>query len=182
MLTCFYYSTFHFGIGKSFVLCKNDGMKSKEIVIILNDIRSAHNVGAMFRTAEAAGVSKIYLTGYSPAPLDRFGRERTDIAKAALGAEKLLAWEQAQDTEKLLKNLKQDGFDIVAVEQAGNSVNYRDYKVGEKTALVFGNEVDGVSESILKQSDSIIEIPMKGKKESLNVSTSAGVVLFRLSE
>ncbi len=157
-------------------------MKSKDIVIILNDIRSAHNVGAIFRTAEAAGASKIYLTGYSPAPLDRFGRERSDIAKAALGAQKLVPWEQAGEAATLLENLKKDGYDTVSVELADNSVDYKTYEVGEKTALIFGNEVEGVPEEILKQSDSIIEIPMKGKKESLNVSTSVGIVLFRLND
>ncbi|GMQ95359.1 MAG: RNA methyltransferase [Patescibacteria group bacterium] len=154
-------------------------MKEKEAVVILHNIRSAHNVGAIFRTAEAAGVSRIYLTGYTPAPMDRFGRERRDIAKSALGAEKIVSWKQCKQAGSTVVKLKKEDFEIVAVEQARNSIDYKKFKPKRKTAFVFGNEVRGISPALLKQSDMIIEIPMKGEKESLNVSVAAGIILFR---
>jgi len=155
-------------------------MKNNKVIVILYNIRSVYNVGSVFRTADAIGVSKIYLTGYTPAPLDRFGRERKDIAKSALGAEKVVSWEQFKKTDLLFSKFKKEGFDIVAVEQSENSIDYKKFKPKRKTAFLFGNEVRGISKSLLKKCDKIIEIPMKGKKESLNVSVSAGVVLFRV--
>ena len=152
----------------------------KEVYIILPDIRSVYNVGAVFRTADACGVSKIFLTGYTPTPEDRFGRPRKDIAKSALGAEKTVEWEYRESLENLIEELKDEGVETVAVEQDKNSVDYKKYKIEKNTAFIFGNEVDGLSKDILKKMDKIIEIPMVGKKESLNVSVSAGVVLFRV--
>lgn len=151
----------------------------KENILILHDIRSAENVGAMFRTADAAGINKIYLTGYTPAPLDRFGRKRKDIAKSALGAEEYVPWEQAE-INSLLKKLKRDGFQIIAIEQDKNSVDYRRVKTKAKNAFLVGTEVTGIPKSILKKCDVIAEIPMRGKKESLNVSVALGVALFRI--
>ncbi len=151
----------------------------KEIFIILHNIRSVHNVGAIFRTAEAAGVSKIFLTGYTPAPIDRFGRWRKDIAKSALGAEKMLLWESRQNTASLLKNLKKEKFKIIAVEQSPKSVDYKKIRIKNKTAIIFGNEVTGLSPAVLRKCDVVAEIPMKGRKESLNVSVAAGIFLFR---
>ncbi len=152
----------------------------KEIIVVLPDIRSSLNVGSIFRTADACGISKIYLTGYTPAPLDKFGRVDKQIAKTALGAEKNIAWEKIEGVSKLLTKLKKDNFFIVAVEQAENSVDYKKIKLENKTAFIFGNEVDGLPKSILKKCDIIAEIPMVGDKESLNVSVSAGVALFRI--
>lgn len=148
--------------------------------LVLHNIRSVHNVGAIFRTADACGISKIFLTGYTPLPVDRFGRDRKDVQKAALGAEKNVDWEQFFEVNELLEKLKKENVSIVSVEQSKNSIDYKDFKIKKDTAFVLGNEVDGVSEEILNQSDEIIEIPMVGKKESLNVSVSAGVVLFRV--
>ena len=153
-------------------------MKNNKAVVILHNIRSAYNVGAIFRTADAAGVSKIYLTGYTPAPIDRFGRERKDIAKSALGAQKIVEWDHLKQIGSLIAKLKKEGFEIVAVEQAKNSVDYKKFKMKQKTVFLFGNEVRGVSKQLLNKCDSVIEIPMRGEKESLNVSVSAGVVLF----
>ncbi|MFA5022890.1 MAG: TrmH family RNA methyltransferase [Candidatus Paceibacterota bacterium] len=151
-----------------------------EAIIVLPDIRSSLNVGSIFRTADACGINKIYLTGYTPAPIDKFGRADKQIAKTALGAEKSIAWEKADDILKLLTKLKKDGFYLIAVEQDKNSVDYKKVKLKGKTVFIFGNEVDGLSKNILKKCDVIVEIPMKGDKESLNVSVSAGVALFRI--
>jgi len=152
----------------------------KQIYIILHNIRSAQNVGSVFRTSDACGVSKIFLGGYSPLPKDRFGRERKDISKASLGAEKSVAWEKYEDVGDLIEKLKKEGVEIVSVEQDKKSVDYKNFKITKSTAFVFGNEVDGVEKEILQISDKIIEIPMLGEKESLNVSVSVGVVLFRV--
>jgi len=149
-----------------------------EAVVVLDNIRSTHNVGAIFRTADAVGVSKIYLTGITPAPKDRFGRDRSDIAKTALGAEKIIPWEQCVRMGSLLTRLKNQGFTVVAVEQAKNSIDYKTFKPKGKIAFIFGNEVKGVAPAVLKKCDAVLEIPMKGKKESLNISVSAGIVLF----
>lgn len=154
--------------------------KKKENIIILHNIRSVQNVGAMFRTADAAGVDKIYLTGYTPAPLDRFGRKRTDLAKSALGAEEYVAWEQKESLSGLLHRLRQDGFYIIAIEQDENSTDYRKVKPKQKNAFIVGPEVEGIAKNILKQCDVIAEIPMRGKKESLNVSVALGIALFKI--
>ncbi len=152
----------------------------KRVVAILYDIRSTHNVGSIFRTADAAGVSKIYLTGYTPTPTDRFGRVQKDIAKTALGAEKSVPWEQVKSPSALITRLKKEGFHIVGVEQAKNAIDYRRVRLKANTAVVFGNEVTGIPSALLKKCDVLAEIPMRGKKESLNVSVAAGIALFRL--
>ncbi|HEC30698.1 MAG TPA: TrmH family RNA methyltransferase [Candidatus Yonathbacteria bacterium] len=149
-------------------------------VVVLHNIRSVYNVGAIFRTADAVGVSKIYLTGYTPTPLDRFRRERKDVAKAALGAQKSVQWEYFKNINTIIKELKKENFGITAVEQSKNSVDYKTFNLKQKIAFIFGNEVRGISKQLLEKCDKIIEIPMRGKKESLNVSVSAGVVLFRV--
>jgi 23S rRNA (guanosine2251-2'-O)-methyltransferase len=159
-----------------------DNQKSEK-VLILNDIRSVLNVGAIFRTADAIGINKIYLTGYTPVPVDRFGRDRKDLAKSALGAEKTVDWESVDDIFDLIKNLKEKDFEILSLEQSNDSIDYK--KAGDKienknTAIILGNEVGGVDEKLLEQSDYIVEIPMKGEKESLNVSVATGILLYRL--
>jgi 23S rRNA (guanosine2251-2'-O)-methyltransferase len=154
-------------------------MKQKNI-LIMHNIRSVENVGAMFRTADAAGVDKIYLTGYTPTPLDRFGRKRGDLAKSALGAEEFVRWEQKKTILSLLTKLKQDKFLIIAIEQDEKSIDYKKIKLQNKNAFIVGAEVTGIPKNILKLCDVIAEIPMSGKKESLNVSVSLGVALFRM--
>lgn len=155
-------------------------MKKQENILILNDIRSAENVGAMFRTADAAGINKIYLMGYTPAPLDRFGRKRRDIAKSALGAEEFVPWEQVKSINILLKKLKKDGFTIIGLEQDERAMDYKKVKIKSKNAFLVGTEVTGIPKNILNKCDVIAQIPMKGKKESLNVSVSLGIALFRI--
>ncbi len=152
----------------------------KDVRVILSDIRSTHNVGSAFRTSDAAGISHLYLCGYTPAPVDRFDRERTDIAKVALGAEKTLPWTYVKSTVSLISKLKKEGFTIIAVEQSDLAIDYKKVKLPKKSVIIFGNEVEGVSKSILQKCDVIAEIPMKGKKESLNVSVSLGISLFRM--
>ena len=155
-------------------------MKKKDIRVIFHDIRSTHNVGSMFRTADAGGVSRIYISGYTPAPIDQFGRKRKDIAKTALGAEDSMSWEKVGNVFKLITNLKKEGFQIIALEQNKKSVDYRKVKLGKKSVIIVGNEVLGISTAILKNCDVMAEIPMHGKKESLNVSVAFGIALFQL--
>ncbi len=151
-------------------------------VLILPDIRSAQNVGAIFRTAEAVGIDKIYLTGYTPTPIDKFNRERKDIAKSALGAEKSVGWEYKKNLVTVFSSLKKQKYIIIAIEQSKNSVDYKKIKIKkeDKVAFILGNEVLGLSKNILQKCDIIAEIPMKGKKESLNVSVACGVAIFRM--
>lgn len=142
----------------------------RKIYLILHNIRSLYNVGAIFRTADAAGVSKIYLTGYTPLP----------AAKTALGAEKYVPWEKKRNVVKLVKMLKLMKVRVVALEQVKNAIDYRKFKPKFPLALVLGNEVHGLSKPLLKKCDKVIYIPIYGKKESLNVSVAAGVALFSL--
>lgn len=153
-------------------------MKKQTNILILNNIRSTENVGAIFRTSDAVGIDKIYITGYTPAPLDRFGKKRNDIAKSALGAEESVPWEIKKSFSMLLNKLKKDGYQIIALEQDKNSVHYRKIKLGEKNAFLVGNEVLGIDKKTLAKCDQIGEIPMLGKKESLNVSVSLGIFLY----
>jgi tRNA G18 (ribose-2'-O)-methylase SpoU len=148
------------------------------ISLILDNIRSVYNVGSIFRTADAAGVSKIYLVGVTPTPTDRFGRERKDLAKVALGAEKTISWEHVEDVLEVIERLKKERVHIVAVEQSPNSVSLYDFKPAEKVVYVFGSETEGLSADVLEACDEVVEIPMQGEKESLNVSVVAGVILF----
>jgi tRNA G18 (ribose-2'-O)-methylase SpoU len=153
------------------------------IIAVLDNIRSAHNVGSIFRTADAFGISELYLCGTTPAPKDKFGRARSDIGKVALGAEKTVAWKYYSTTRRAVSALKKKGFKIFSVEQDKKSEKtdiLRTVKA-KNIALVFGNEVDGVNPKILKISDKIIEIPMFGKKESLNVSVAFGIVSHELA-
>lgn len=149
--------------------------------VLLHNIRSSHNVGSIFRTADAAGVARVFLTGYTPAPLDRFKRPNTEIAKTALGAERFLSWEQHASSARLIRRLRADGWHIAAVEQDARAIDYRAFEPADKTLFVFGNEVRGLSTALRAACDSLIEIPMKGKKESLNVAVAAGIVLFGTS-
>lgn len=152
----------------------------KDSILILPDIRSAVNVGSMFRTADAVGINKIYIVGYTPTPMDKYGRKRKDIAKASLGAEDSVPWEYAKSLSALITKLKKDGYFVVAVEQASNSVSYKSVKKKPKMAFIMGNEVNGLSKSILAKCDTVAEIVMKGKKESLNVAVACGIALFRI--
>jgi tRNA G18 (ribose-2'-O)-methylase SpoU len=152
-----------------------------EIAVLLHNIRSSHNVGSIFRTADAAGVSRVFLSGYTPRPVDRFGRPQPDIAKTALGAESYIPWEYAKNPSTFLKRLREDGWHIVGVEQDDKSMDYRTLRTRGRVVFVLGNEVRGLSKSLRDACDSLVEIPMRGKKESLNVSVAAGVVLIHVA-
>jgi len=149
-----------------------------KIYVILHNIRSVQNVGAIFRTADGAGVFKIFLTGYTPAPIDRFGRPRTALEKTALGATDMVQWEVCEDATALVSQLEREGIEIVSVEQHAEAIPYTEQTFTHDTAFIFGNEVEGVPEALSLAADAIVHIPMRGKKESLNVSTTAGIILF----
>ena len=153
------------------------------MILVLHNIRSVHNVGSIFRTADAAGVEKIILSGYTPTPLDRFDLPRKDFAKVSLGAEKTISWEHVKTISGAIKQLKKEGYFVIAVEQAKNSTSLFDFQApkNKKLALVLGNEVRGISKQSLKSMNAIVEIPMRGKKESLNVSVAAGIAMFVLT-
>lgn len=146
--------------------------------LILENIRSAYNVGAIFRTADGAGVSKIFLIGYTPAPTDRFGRSQPEIKKTSLGASETLPWEHHGTTLPVLENLRKAGVITVVVEQGRRSQWIGDFVVPKEVVYVVGNEIDGVSAAVQEAADMVIEIPMLGSKESLNVSVAAGIVLY----
>lgn len=156
--------------------------------MIAHDIRSAHNVGSMMRTAEGLGISKMFITGYSPYPLtpddDRLphlaSKVSARIHKASLGAEDSLEWSHSQDVRRVIEKLKSEGFAIAALEQSELSVGIDTYKAPWKIALIVGSEISGVSEEVLRQCDEIVEIPMSGRKESFNVSVAAGMALFHI--
>ncbi len=148
--------------------------------VILDNVRSAHNVGSIFRTCDGAGVTHVYVGGYTPAPIDRFGRDVAEIAKTSLGASKAVPWSAFPEHEVslLAAQLKAEGFSIVAVEQTSAAVPIRTFVVPEKVVYVLGNEISGVSAAWLSAADVVVQIPMQGIKESLNVSACAGIVLF----
>ncbi len=156
-------------------------------IVVLDSIRSTFNVGSIFRTADALGVKEIILGGTTPTPVDRFGRERKDISKVSLGAEKNIPWQYKENVLPVLRKLKKAGYKIITIEQSEKSVDYKTIKISSvnkkeevKIVFVIGAEVVGVSKSILKLADFIAEIPMLGEKESLNVSVAFGVALFRI--
>jgi tRNA G18 (ribose-2'-O)-methylase SpoU len=153
-------------------------MFTEEFYVICDNIRSTFNVGAIFRTADAAGVNKIYLCGYTPTP------PRYEIEKVALGAEKTVPWEHVAQTWRLLERLKARNVQIVALENnlALPTIDYREFLPQFPLALVLGNEVTGLSQALVRRADAIITLPMHGKKESLNVVVAFGIAAYRLNE
>ena len=147
--------------------------------VILCDVRSSHNVGAIFRTADGAGVAKIFLCGYTPAPLDRFGRVVGEITKTSLGAAQNVSWEQTDDACGVVRGLQTAGVTVVAIEQTPKAVPLFNYAPPENVAYIFGNEITGVPAAVLALVDAVVEIPMHGQKESLNVSSTVAIVLFQ---
>lgn len=148
------------------------------VSVILHNIRSAHNVGAIFRTADGAGVAKVYLTGYTPAPIDRFGREAAKIAKTSLGATNSVPWEQVPRIESAVAAVRAKGAQVVAVEQSPRAIPLATFTRSGDVAYIFGNEVTGIEQDVLALADVVVEIPLLGQKESLNVAVTAGIVLF----
>ncbi len=148
--------------------------------MICDDLRSLHNIGSVFRTADGAGIDKIYLCGISGRPDNE--KAKNKISKVALGAEESIEWEYGKQAWRVVEKLKKEGFEIVSLEQAQKSISYLDYKPKFPLALIIGNENCGVKRSLLGRSDRIIEIPMRGRKESLNVSVAFGIAAYRISE
>lgn len=145
-----------------------------DVIIVLDNVRSLSNIGSFFRTADAFRVGEIFLCGITACPPHR------EIHKTALGAEESVKWRYFETTEDACKYLKDNNYIINAVEQIENSVMLDDYNPEEKSAYIFGNEVDGVDDAVLKYCDNAIEIPQEGTKHSLNVSVSAGIVMYHL--
>lgn len=154
--------------------------KNKEFFVIAHNMRSLLNVGSVFRTSDAFGVAKIYLTGYTGTPGNIFHRAR--MAKASLGAESWVPWEYYRSPVKLIKRLRSEGVKIIALENRRRAKNIAKFKPKFPLALVLGEEVRGVSPAILKLCDSIIQIPMLGKKESLNVAVAFGIAAYSLTK
>lgn len=148
----------------------------RPVVLVLDNIRSQHNIGSAFRSADAFAVEKIWLCGICAVP------PTPEIHKSALGAEFSMDWEYAEDTLAVVERLRAEGYTIISVEQAEGSVALQDFKLepGKRYALVFGNEVAGVRQDVVNASDLCLEIPQFGTKHSLNVSVSVGVVLWSL--
>ena len=153
-------------------------MDKMPVVVVLDNVRSAQNVGAFFRTGDAFAVEKIALCGITATPPSR------EIHKSSLGAEFSVAWEHFATTAECVQQLKNEGYTIVAIEQIQESVMLDKFEPqqGAKYALIFGNEVDGVAQSVVDMCDEAIEIPQRGTKHSLNVSVSGGVVLWKFFE
>jgi tRNA G18 (ribose-2'-O)-methylase SpoU len=159
-----------------------------EIVLIVHNIRSCHNVGSLLRTAEGLGVKAAYLTGYTPYPIsandDRLPylakKIDSQIHKTALGAEQFIKWQHSEQIESVLSKLKTDGYKIVGLEQHPGAVSLPEYRNSDKTALIVGREVEGLEVEILSACDTIIEIPMLGRKESFNVAVAAAMALYHL--
>ena len=148
------------------------------IVVVLDNVRSMHNVGAVFRTSDAFLIDKIYLCGITATPPHK------EIHKTAIGAENSVDWEYVKDSNELIKKLKEDDYQIVTIEQTEGSVLLNEFEVdqSQKYAIVMGNEVDGVQQSIIDQCDTCIEIPQSGTKHSLNVSVCTGIILWKWYE
>jgi len=151
--------------------------KKFPIVIVLDNIRSLNNIGSAFRTGDAFRIESIYLCGITATPPHR------EIHKTALGAENTVDWKYFETTNEAVNCLKEERFKIVAVEQAAQSILLQDFKpdISEKLALVFGNEVDGVEDSIMEMADYCVEIPQFGTKHSLNITVSLGIVIWHIA-
>lgn len=150
------------------------GIEKLPVVVLLENVRSLHNVGSVFRTCDAFRIQKLYLTGITGTPPHR------EIQKTALGATETVQWEYVEKPEMAIDALKKDGYRIIAVEQTTNSVKLNAFAISpdEKYCLVFGNEVDGVSDEVIVMADAALEIPQEGTKHSLNISVCTGIVLW----
>lgn len=158
------------------------------IVLIAHNIRSTYNIGSLLRTADGMGVSKVYLTGFTPYPASKTDSRLPHIAdklnaaihKTALGAEHTVQWEQTEDVFTVLSRLKKEGFTLCALEQTENAVLLPRFYCPQMCALLLGSEVTGVAKDLLEEADICLEIPMFGKKESFNVVQAAAMALFQL--
>ena len=143
--------------------------------VLLNNIRSMHNVGSIFRTSDGAGIDHIYLCGYTPYP------PRKEISKTALHADETMSWSYYLNSIELIKKLKKEGVEIVALELTEESIDYRKFKPSKNTCLILGHETEGVDKETLSLVDKVIKLPMRGKKGSLNVSVAYGIAAYELT-
>jgi 23S rRNA (guanosine2251-2'-O)-methyltransferase len=158
----------------------------RQIILIIHDIRSTHNIGSLLRTAEGLGVTSVIFSGYSPHPQTSTGRflphlaQKIDkqIAKTALGAENLVPWEYSEDVASSINELSKKGFLVVALEQSASAVALPDFVPPDKLVIILGREVEGIDVDLLKLCDQVVEIPMFGKKESFNVVQAAAMMLY----
>ena len=144
----------------------------KEVIVILDNIRSALNVGAIFRSCNGAGVSKLYLTGITPHP------PHPKVTKTALGTENEVNFEYIKSATEVISKYKEQGFSIYSLEENSRAVDYYSTELSQKAVLIFGHEITGVSNELMDKSDAILKLPMKGKKNSLNVSNTVAIVLY----
>ena len=147
----------------------------QDIIVVLDNIRSLHNVGAIFRTCDGAGVKKIYLCGMTGVP------PRREITKTAIGAEETIDWKYRKSSVRLVRHLKKQGYKIVALEKTAKSKNFHETKYGSPLCLVVGHEINGIKEKILQDADLTVHIPMRGLKESLNVATAFGIAIYEIT-
>lgn len=164
-------------------------MPCKNLCIIVHDIRSCYNVGSIFRTSEALGVDKLILTGYTPYPKSKddtrpphiSDKIERQINKTALGTQGNIGWEHSADVFNTIDILKSEGYEIAALEQSENSIRLNEFKPPAKLALILGNEVNGISQDVLRACDFVVEIPLRGKKESLNVASAAAIAIHLIA-
>jgi tRNA G18 (ribose-2'-O)-methylase SpoU len=147
-------------------------LKRSPLFAIVENIRSMHNVGSIFRTSDAINLSKLYLSGFTAKP------PRIEIDKTALGATESVPWEYVQEPLQLIEELKNEKVQIVVVEQTDQSVNYADLQYNFPVCFIFGNEVEGVSDDMVTRADKVVELPMLGIKHSLNVSVAYGIIMY----
>jgi tRNA G18 (ribose-2'-O)-methylase SpoU len=152
----------------------NQATSGRQVVLVLPDIRSTYNTGAFFRTADAAGVQRLYLTGITATP------PHPHLLKVSLGAEQTVPWEYSPDALALLRELRDRGFSLIALEQTATSVDFRTVDYASRVAVIVGNEVNGLAPELIAQADVIVHLPMRGSKESLNVSVAGGILLYHM--
>lgn len=161
---------------------------TQKIVLLVNDIRSTHNVGSIIRTAECFGVSHIYFTGYTPYPTTKndsrlphvSSKLTTQISKTSLGAERDISWSHHQNLQDLISKLKSENFEIIALEQDSSSIPIEKFVPSKNSAFLLGNEVKGIDPDLMSLCDKIVEIPIFGKKESLNVVQATAIMLYQI--
>lgn len=160
----------------------------KRIVLIINNIRSTHNVGSIMRTADGFGVKQIYFTGYTPYPSSKndnrlphiSSKLSSQIHKTALGAENTIKWSHSPNIHNLINQLKSDNYEIIALEQNTKSISINEYYSSNNVAIILGNEVSGIDDNLLQLCDTVVEIPMFGKKESFNVVQATAIMLYQI--
>lgn len=149
-------------------------------IVVFDNLRSVQNVASLYRTMDCLGIFTACLVGTTPPPHDKYGRHRKDFIKISLGAENTVQTHYFETAQGLLETLRTHNYEIVSIEQSDRSIDYKSYTPSENIALVLGAEVEGVSPAFLEASSTVLELPQRGEKESLNVSIAGAIVLYRL--